>query len=74
MFAARLARTPALRQLHTTARRSSGHGEYNHLPFVAPYQGASKVAFGVKMAVTLAFGFSIPFIAVQFQHAKNKAS
>ncbi|KAJ7095295.1 hypothetical protein B0H15DRAFT_104314 [Mycena belliarum] len=72
MLVARIARTPALRQLHTTARLRSGHGDYNHLPFVAPYQGASKVGFGVKMAVILSIGFSIPFVAVEIQHMKNK--
>ncbi|KAJ7499007.1 hypothetical protein FB451DRAFT_1384754 [Mycena latifolia] len=71
MLAARLARTPALRQLHTTTRLRSGHGDYNHLPFVAPYQGSSHLGFGVKMAVVLGFGFSIPFIAVKYQHMKN---
>ncbi|KAJ7699996.1 hypothetical protein B0H17DRAFT_1196015 [Mycena rosella] len=76
MLVARLARTaqsPALRQLHTTARLRSGHGDYNHLPFKAPYQGASPVGFGVKMALVLSFGFAIPFVAVQIQHMKNKA-
>ncbi|KAJ7283741.1 hypothetical protein C8J57DRAFT_1293433 [Mycena rebaudengoi] len=69
----RLARAPALRQLHTTARLRSGHGDYNHLPFVAPYQGAPRAWFGIKMAVSLAAAFAIPFVAVEIQHAKNKA-
>ncbi|KAJ6599152.1 hypothetical protein DFH09DRAFT_26564 [Mycena vulgaris] len=73
MLVTRLARAPALRQLHTTARLRSGHGDYNHLPFVAPYQGARPVSFGLKMAAVLSFGFAIPFLAVEVQHMKNKA-
>ncbi|CAK5275684.1 unnamed protein product [Mycena citricolor] len=71
MFVARLARTPALRQIHTTARLRSGHGDYNHLPFVAPYQGAAKLPFGAKMVAFLSLGFAIPFIAVEITHAKK---
>ncbi|KAJ7851368.1 hypothetical protein B0H13DRAFT_45874 [Mycena leptocephala] len=71
MLVSRLARAPALRQLHTTARLCSGHGDYNHLPFVAPFQGAKSVPFGLKMAVFLSFSFAIPFVAVEFQQLKK---
>ncbi|KAJ7228752.1 hypothetical protein GGX14DRAFT_71362 [Mycena pura] len=70
----RLARSPALRQLHTTNAIRSGHGDYNHLPFVAPFQGGAKVPFAVKMTAFLAFGFAIPFVAVKYQHAKRSGS
>ncbi|KAJ7507710.1 hypothetical protein B0H11DRAFT_1968253 [Mycena galericulata] len=66
MLVARLAR----RQLHTTARLRSGHGDYNHLPFVAPFQakqGRANLPFGVKLAAYLTLGFSIPFVAVKIQ-------
>ncbi|KAJ7781334.1 hypothetical protein B0H16DRAFT_1497990 [Mycena metata] len=71
----RLARVPgpAFRQLHTTAHLRSGHGPYNHLPFTAPFQGAARVSFGVKMFTTLIVGFSIPFVAVKIQHMKHEA-
>nr|GAT54024.1 predicted protein [Mycena chlorophos] len=72
MLSRALAR-PTLRQLHTTARRSSGHGEYKHLPFRVPFQGAPPVPFGLKMIAFLSFGFSIPFVAVEYTHAKNRA-
>ncbi|KAJ6539258.1 hypothetical protein B0H19DRAFT_1178046 [Mycena capillaripes] len=72
MLVSRLAvRAPALRQLHTTARLRSGHGDYNHLPFVAPFQGSKNVPFGLKMVAVLSFGFAIPFVAVQIQQAKK---
>jgi len=70
MIASRLAR-PALRQLHTTSVVRSGHGHYNHLPFVAPFQGGKPVPFGVKMTLFLSVGFAIPFVAVGIQHAKK---
>ncbi|KAJ6509902.1 hypothetical protein C8R47DRAFT_770589 [Mycena vitilis] len=70
MLASRFAR-PALRQLHTTAHLRSGHGKYNHLPFVAPFQGGKNVSFGATMAVVLSFGFAIPFIAVKYQQLKK---
>ncbi|KAJ7179237.1 hypothetical protein C8R46DRAFT_1073065 [Mycena filopes] len=77
----RLARipAPAFRQLsaarlHTTSRLRSGHGDYNHLPFVAPFQGAPAVPFAVKMCVVLSVGFAIPFVAVKIQHMKHEAS
>ncbi|KAJ6516001.1 hypothetical protein C8R45DRAFT_958365 [Mycena sanguinolenta] len=71
MLVSRLARTPAFRQLHTTARLRSGHGDYNHLPFVAPFQGGKSVPFATKMVILLATGFAIPFVAVEIQHAKK---
>ncbi|KAJ7904428.1 hypothetical protein B0H14DRAFT_3421210 [Mycena olivaceomarginata] len=72
MLVSRLAaRAPALRQLHTTTRLRSGHGDYNHLPFVAPFQGGKNVPFGLKMVVFLTVGFAIPFVAVEYQHAKK---
>ncbi|KAJ6538595.1 hypothetical protein B0H10DRAFT_2221487 [Mycena sp. CBHHK59/15] len=66
-----LTRAPALRQLHTTAGLRSSHGDYNHLPFVAPYQGTPKFGFGVKMIVFLGIGFALPFAAVEIQHMKK---
>ncbi|KAJ7179906.1 hypothetical protein C8R43DRAFT_971049 [Mycena crocata] len=70
MLVSRLAR-PALRQLHTTARLRSAHGDYNHLPFTAPYQGAKAGPFAFKMAAVLSLGFAIPFVAVKIQQMKK---
>ncbi|KAF8211201.1 hypothetical protein K438DRAFT_2010783 [Mycena galopus ATCC 62051] len=62
---------PALRQLHSTPAARSGHGDYNHLPFVAPFQGGKPATFALVLSGVLIFGFSIPFVAVQYQHAKK---
>ncbi|KAF7301347.1 hypothetical protein MIND_00699900 [Mycena indigotica] len=70
---ARVVARPAIRQLHTTARLRSGHGDYNHLPFKVPFQGAAATPFGLKMIAFLSFGFAVPFVAVKLTQLKRGA-
>ncbi|KAH7922453.1 hypothetical protein BV22DRAFT_1131420 [Leucogyrophana mollusca] len=72
-----LARAPqGLRQqlprVRLAAPSRSAHGHYHHLPFQFP--GNKKAVFGVKVAVFLATGFSIPFAAAIFQLKKASAA
>ncbi|KAJ7638730.1 hypothetical protein FB45DRAFT_1054977 [Roridomyces roridus] len=73
MLASRLVQTPLRKFIHTSAVRQSGHGHYNHLPFKAPFQGGRNVPFGVTLSLYLAFGFSIPFVAVKISQMKREA-
>ncbi|KAF9534829.1 hypothetical protein CPB83DRAFT_888789 [Crepidotus variabilis] len=75
-----LARSSVLRQqalagarsFHASARSSSAHGDYHHLPFAFP--GNKKIAFGVKLTTYLVVGFSIPFAASWWQIEKSKGA
>jgi len=61
-----LARTPALRRQIAFVPSRGVHG-YKHIPF--NYEG-SKGVFGLKVAVFLLTGFSIPGIAAYYQLRK----
>ncbi|KAF8741124.1 hypothetical protein AX14_005724 [Amanita brunnescens Koide BX004] len=56
------------RAFHSSALRRSEHGHYHHLPFDFP--GEKKAAFGFKLFVFMASGFSIPFLAAAYQLKK----
>ncbi|PPQ92375.1 hypothetical protein CVT25_008725 [Psilocybe cyanescens] len=70
-----LARSSVIRQqalsrsFHASKTARSAHDDYHHLPFQWP--GEKKATFGAKVAVYLAFGFSIPFIASYYQIQKS---
>jgi len=66
-----VARTSALRRQVVQSRAfvpSRGVHDYKHIPF--NYEG-SKAVFGVKVAVFLLSGFSIPFVASYYQIRKS---
>ncbi|KAF8627230.1 hypothetical protein AX15_004467 [Amanita polypyramis BW_CC] len=56
------------RAFHTSVIRRSDHGHYHHLPFDFPEK--KKAAFGFKLFVFLATGFSIPIFAASHQLRK----
>ncbi|KAF9006466.1 hypothetical protein BDQ17DRAFT_1540286 [Cyathus striatus] len=60
------------RTLHTSPVTRSAHDNYHHLPFQWP--GERKLAFGTKVFVYLAFGFSIPFGAAYYQLRKSASA
>jgi len=67
-----LARAPQLAarsRVFIPARNMSshGHGEYKHMPFNYNKTGV----FGAKLALYLATGFTIPFVAVAYQLSKH---
>ncbi|KAG6813493.1 hypothetical protein H0H92_010518 [Tricholoma furcatifolium] len=72
MSVSMLARSSALRTVarsrsfHTTSVARSEHGHYHHLPFQFPGKN-NKGAFGAKVFIFLATGFSIPFVAAKWQ-------
>ncbi|EKM80365.1 hypothetical protein AGABI1DRAFT_128038 [Agaricus bisporus var. burnettii JB137-S8] len=73
-----LARTSArqaitrARSLHTTAPLRDAHAHHDPLPFAFPTK-ENKGMFGLKLAVFLSVGFSIPFIAAWNQMRKSGA-
>ncbi|KAH7916193.1 hypothetical protein BJ138DRAFT_1140371 [Hygrophoropsis aurantiaca] len=72
-----LARAPlGLRQqiarVRVAAPARFSHGHYHHLPFQFP--GNRKLSFGVKVAVFLTTGFTIPFAAAAYQLKKAGAA